>query len=475
MKGGKLIIGEKKRDEYNDLEYKHSKICADAENYVIGVLLTDSDSIPTILNIVEGSDFYFSTHRTIFNAIKYLSENEIPVDLLSVRQRLIETKDFYEIGGARTLTDLAEAIVGGTYYEHHAKRVKEFSRLRRLVNACLEIATVGMEPGAHIDDVASLAAGSIEVLLEEASSIVNLENRDIETQFDEYLDRVLSSEIVEPIKMPWDGLNRITKGGIVPGEYVVIAGRPSLGKSSLALNILWSVVCSGKKGMYISLEMGEAQIFNRLLANIADIDVSHFRSGSMLDNRSKELIKEKRSEIINKKLIINDSPRLTMSKIRNLIKNENKKSPVDILVIDYLQLCTPERRENNREREVAEMSRQVKLMAKEFNIPVLLLCQLNRELEKQKRRPIMADLRESGAIEQDADIIMFLHSDRSAQQDCDEVELVVAKGRDSGIGICNLKFDRQHQRFEGSSDLAYKAEIQAQQAKIKLENAEVLE
>lgn len=458
-----------------DNDNEHAKLCDEAEKFVLGSMLANHDTIPVILEIVNTNDLYFSNHRSVFSAIKYMHENDIPVDLISLRQRLVELGTFYELGGVNALTKLIESTVYSEYYEFHAKRIKELSRLRSVVNACSEIRQIGMQPGATIDDIASRAASSLEIIFEQASDIIGDKNRELHVQFDEYLDRLLSDKIVEPIKMPWDELNRITKGGIVPGEYVVIAGRPSLGKSSLALNILWSVVCSGKKGVYISLEMAESQIFNRILANIADIDVSKFRSSNMLDKKSKDIIKDKRSEIVDKHLVINDSPRLTMSKIRNIVKNENKKMPVDILVIDYLQLCTPERRENNREREVAEMSRQVKLMAKEFNIPVLLLCQLNRELERQKRRPIMADLRESGAIEQDADIIMFLHSDRSAQQDCDEVELVVAKGRDSGIGICNLRFDRQHQRFEGSSDLAYKAEIQAQQAKIKLENAEVLE
>ena len=244
------------------------------------------------------------------------------------------------------------------------------------------------------------------------------------------------------------------RGGILPGELAVLAARPSVGKSALALNMAYAVACSGNSGMVFSLEMSKQQLFDRLTANVGNIDLGRFREGLNAVERRKA--KEAVAEMRGKSLVIFDDTGITVPEIRRRVRIAQRyHQQVSLVVVDYLQLVTPDDRKAPREQQVAQMSRALKLMAKDLCVPVLLLAQLNRKTEEGRRTPQLSDLRESGAIEQDADIVIFLHQARQAWQADEPVQVIVAKGRSSGVGKAHLVFHRRLQRFMDSNETAY--------------------
>lgn len=259
-----------------------------------------------------------------------------------------------------------------------------------------------------------------------------------------------------PIRSPWDSVNRILRGGVKPGELVVLAARPSVGKSAFALNWAWSVACSGMRAPFLSLEMGREQLLDRLLANFGCIDLGAFREGLTPAQEQKATIAAER--IGDRPLDVLDDTGITVREARRLVRvAQRREEKIGLLVVDYLQLVTPEDSRVPREQQVATMSRGFKLLAKDLGIPVLLLAQLSRKGEDQNREPRLSDLRESGAIEQDADIVIFLHQARKRTGHHDEpVKFIVAKGRSSGVGTGHLVFKRRIQRFEESTEDEFK-------------------
>lgn len=430
----------------------------EAEQSVIGSILLKQDILPEIIDILDTEDFYFSAHREIFKACIDLFEDGNPVDLLTVRAKLKDNGKLEDVGGSLYLATLAETTVSTTRADYNATLIRDKSQIRKLINACTDIVNKSFSPSITTDEIMEDVDNHLRTLVDIYGERLNNAHPDLGKQFQKFLEGLKAGKNTKPLQSPWDEVNRVLKGGILPGEYAVLAARPSAGKSAAALNWLWSVVCSGKKTVLFSLEMTTQQIFNRLMANVANIDAGAFRLG-LKPSQIKD-IEACTDFVINTPLVICDSPRMTLNKIRKFLKKEEKEGKIDFVVIDYLQLLTADHHNQNREREVADMSRSVKLLAKEFNIPILLLAQLNRKVEENKREPIMSDLRESGSIEQDADIIMFLHAPKQEGQAADQIKLIVAKGRDSGTGVAYLTFDRPHQRLNGSTDLVYRQQIE---------------
>lgn len=277
----------------------------------------------------------------------------------------------------------------------------------------------------------------------------------LDARLDEYVEALTSARTSRPVQTPWASLTRILRGGTLPKELIVLAARPSVGKSAFALNWALSVARAGKAVVFFSLEMGREQMLDRLIANTGNIDLGAFRLGLTEEQRQKALYASESMRGLPLDII--DDAHVTIGEIRRRVRiAQRRKTPLGLVVVDYLQLLTPEDRRLSREQQVATMSRELKLLAKSLDVPVLLLAQLNRKGEEANREPIMSDLRESGAIEQDADIIIFLHQARRQTWHPDEpVKFLVAKGRSSGVGRDTLIFRRRLQRFEESSDVAF--------------------
>ena len=290
--------------------------------------------------------------------------------------------------------------------------------------------------------------------LREAGGILDGGEDGREVGFDDRLDEYecgldAPERALFPVRAPWDSVTRILRGGILPTELAVLAARPSVGKTAFALNWAWSVAASGAKAMVFSLEMGRQQLIDRLVANTGGVDLGSFRM--RLSGRQKEQAKEALRRMRGKLLDIVDDTRLTVGEIRRRIRLAQRRGgKVGLVVVDYLQLLTPDDKRIPREQQVAEMSRALKETAKELRVPMLLLAQLNRKVEENKRTPVLSDLRESGSIEQDADIVIFLHQARAAWHHDEPVQCIVAKGRSSGVGRESLIFRRRYQRFEES-------------------------
>ncbi len=288
----------------------------------------------------------------------------------------------------------------------------------------------------------------------------------LDRQLDEYETGLDSPErMARPVPTPWRTVNSILRGGILPGELAVLAARPSVGKSALALNMAYAVACSGNSGMVFSLEMSKQQLFDRLTANVGNIDLGRFREGLNAVERRKA--KEAVAEMRGKSLVIFDDTGITVPEIRRRVRIAQRyHQQVSLVAVDYLQLVTPDDRKAPREQQVAQMSRALKLMAKDLCVPVLLLAQLNRKTEEGRRTPQLSDLRESGAIEQDADIVIFLHQARQAWHPDEPVQVIIAKGRNSGVGRSNLIFRRKFQRFEDSSQAEYEQALCAEKEEV---------
>lgn len=272
----------------------------------------------------------------------------------------------------------------------------------------------------------------------------------LDLHLNEYSAFLERDQVVHPVKTPWPGINRILCGGVLPGELAILAARPAVGKTALAFNCAWSVACSGMTSLFFSLEMSRQQLIERLIANVGAIDLGLFRQG--LAPQEKDKAQSVIVGLRGRPLHIIEDTRVTVGEVRRRVRIAQRgKTPVGLVVVDYLQLVTPDDTRAPREQQVAAMSRGFKLMAKELGVPVLLLAQLSRKGEDSNRGPLLSDLRESGAIEQDADIVMFLQTARKKAGHPDEpVQAIIAKGRSSGVGTANLIFRRKIQRFEES-------------------------
>lgn len=254
------------------------------------------------------------------------------------------------------------------------------------------------------------------------------------------------------ISTPWSGLNRALAGGVSRGELIVLGARPSVGKTAFAVNWFWHTAACGGNALLFSLEMTRDELFNRIVAKLAGIDSRLLRG--RIESEIMNRLQEVRARMTGKRMHIEDSGLLTPADIRRICKARSRREgPLDLVVIDYLQLVTPNGKFGNREQEVSSISRSFKLLAKDLNVPVLLLAQLNRENEKNNREPKLSDLRESGSIEQDADTVLFLHQDRNLCERCrkrmlpEPLTALVAKGRNTGVGYTRLAYNKSTQNI----------------------------
>ncbi|MDL2315484.1 AAA family ATPase [Desulfovibrio sp. OttesenSCG-928-A18] len=312
-----------------------------------------------------------------------------------------------------------------------------------------------MEMMRNFGTDAGIAAELLYTAARKLESLDVADDTSLDAAIDAYLPLLAAEKQTRPVRAPWNSLNAILRGGVLPGELTILAARPSVGKSAFALNWAWSVACSGKEAVFFSLEMGREQLLERLVSNAEGLDLGSFRYG--LNDQEKARAQKSLAGLRGRPLYIVDDPKISVAEVRRrtrLVQRQDKN--LGLVVVDYLQLMTPDDRKAQREQQVASMTRGLKLLAKTLGVPVLLLAQLNRKGEESGRDPILSDLRESGAIEQDADIVIFLHQARKRTWHPDEpVKFIVAKGRSSGVGRDSLIFRRRYQRFEESSDAVF--------------------
>jgi len=436
---------------------------------VLGGILIDNDAINRVLEILGVEDFYRESHRKIFQAMMRLSDQREPCDLITMSDMLKKQGELEEVGGASYLLTLVDYVPTAANIAYYCKIVKEKSISRRLISVATEIATHGYDEQADINELLDMAQKSIyeisENKLRPQYVPVQAVLKEAFTILKDLHDR---KEHVTGTPTGYVDLDHMT-AGFQPGDLIIVAARPSMGKTTLALNIAEyaSADPHNKKkvpSVIFSLEMGKEQLVMRFLASLAKVDFGRMRTGHFLDSDWPRLTRAA-GILHDAKIFIDDTPAITVLELRSKARRLKSEHDIGLIIIDYLQLMRGGANPESRQQEISEISRSLKALAKELNVPVIALSQLNRELEKRAdKRPMMSDLRESGAIEQDADVIMFVYReavyceqcrkrDGSCTQNHDRnAEIIIGKQRNGAIGTVNLAFFGEHTRFENLSN-----------------------
>ena len=396
----------------------------EAEQAVLGSALTDGESVGEAAQVIRPSDFYFSANKFVYEAIMDLFNSNKAIDFVTVTEQLKVNNKLEAVGGIDYLKKLISSVPTTQHVKYYSDIIKEKSVLRTLIKGMSNISDMAYE---EQDSLARLLERSEQMIFDVSSS---RENNDLvhisdvlQTSYDTLAKNAENHGGITGLATGFDELNKRT-GGFHGGELLIIAGRPGMGKSTFAVNIAEYVsITMGKTVAIFNLEMPKEQIVNRILCSQALVDNGHIRTGTM-DTDDWEKICDVADLIAKAPIYIDDTPSITVSQIRAKCRRLKQMKGLDLVVIDYLQLMQGSGRSDNRQQEISEISRSLKVLAKELNIPVVALSQLKRESESQKgKRPILSDLRESGAIEQDADMVMFLFRNYYYSKDPAEKEL----------------------------------------------------
>jgi len=430
----------------------------EAEQSVLGGLLLDNAAWDRIADLVGTDDFYRNDHRLVFAAISRLIDGSKPADAVTVFESLRSTNKADEAGGLSYLNALAQNTPSAANIRRYAEIVRERAVLRRLVTAGDEIATSALNPaGRDTKQILDEAESKVFRIAEEGArgrqgfiEIQPLLTKVVE-RIQELFERANPSDVTGA-PTGFADLDSKTSG-LQPGDLIIVAGRPSMGKTSLALNMGEHVaIDQGMPVAVFSMEMGASQLALRMLSSVGRLDQQRLRTGRLLDEDWPRLTTaiQKMHEA---PLYIDETPALTAIDLRARARRLSRTcGKLGLIIVDYLQLMSASGQGENRATEISEISRGLKALAKELSVPVVALSQLNRTVEQRTdKRPVMSDLRESGAIEQDADVILFIYRDEVYNPDTNDknvAEIIIGKQRNGPIGRVNLRFDGQFTRFE---------------------------
>ncbi len=436
----------------------------EAEVSILGSILFDNNVLPKVMEHIKRDDFYSEQNALIFEAMSELFSHGKPVDLVTVSESLDKKGLLDRVGGALYLSQIADSAPPGINVEQYIKIVREKAVLRRLIRSCSEIIVKSCEQRGEVDEILDEAERSIfEIAQERVTPSFYHIKEILKTSFQTLSTLYEKKERITGIPSGFSDLDRLT-AGFQNSDLVIIAGRPSMGKTSFCLNIAEYVAC--KKNIPVgifSLEMSKEQICLRLLCSMARVDSSKARSG-FLSPSEWERLTDAASSLSESPIYVDDTPAISVMEMRAKARRLRSENSIGILFVDYLQLMKGMGFSERREQEISEISRSLKALAKELNIPVIALSQLNRKVEdRHDKRPQLADLRESGAIEQDADLIMFIYRDevynRSENNPNKGVaEIIVGKHRNGPTGVVKLAFLDKFTRFENLSHVEYEVD-----------------
>ncbi|MFL6157675.1 MAG: replicative DNA helicase [Marmoricola sp.] len=423
----------------------------DAEQSVLGSMLISKDAIADVNELIKGHDFYKPAHETIYDAITDLYSKGEPADPVTVSAELNRRGELVKVGGAPYIHTLSASVPIAANAGYYAEIVREKAILRRLVDAGTKIAQLGYAGEGQVDDTVDRAQAEIYAITENRATEDYAPLSDLmEATLDEI--EAISNRDGGMIGVPtgFADLDELTNG-LQSGQMVIIAARPAMGKSTLGLDLCRAAsIHNNMASVIFSLEMTKSEITMRLLSAEARIPLNHIRNGPMSDEDWAKLA-PKMSEVSSAPMFIDDSPNLTMMEIRAKARRLKQRHDLKLIVIDYLQLMSSGKKVESRQLEVSEFSRQIKLLAKELEIPIIALSQLNRGPEQRAdKRPMMSDLRESGSIEQDADIVMLLHRDDAYEKESTrpgEADIIVAKHRNGPTRDVTVLFQGHYSRF----------------------------
>lgn len=425
---------------------------SEAEQSVIGAVFLEPQALITASEIVIADDFYHIAHQKIFQTMLNLSDQGKAIDLVTVTEELSAKKELEDIGGLSYITELASAVPTAANIAHYAKIVEEKAILRRLIRVASKIADDGY---TREDEVEVLLAEAEKKMLE----VSNRKNagdfkhvKDVLVQTFDNIEQLQSRDgDVTGIPTGFRDLDKMT-AGFQRNDLIIVAARPSVGKTAFALNVAQSVAVKARENVAIfSLEMGADQLVMRMLCAEGNIDAQRLRTGA-LETEDWSKLTMAMGSLSNSGIYIDDSPGVRMTDIRAKCRRLAKESGLGMILIDYLQLILGSGKPGeNRQQEVSEISRSLKGLARELKVPVIALSQLSRGVEqRQDKRPMMSDLRESGSIEQDADIVAFLYRDDYYDKESeskDIIEIIIAKQRNGPTGTVSLAFRKEYNKF----------------------------
>jgi replicative DNA helicase len=425
---------------------------AEAERTVLGAVLVDNSAFNSAAEVLSRDDFYRDGHRRIFEAMAALAERSIPIDTVTLKDELARTSSLEAVGGAAYLASLVEGLPRITNVEEWGRIIREKSVLRRLIHASTRIAQECYEAEREPSEILDSAEKSIFEIAERRLNQGFVGIREIVKESFRTIDQLSQSkDLVTGLPTGFVDLDDKTSG-LQKGDLIIVAARPAMGKTSLCLNIAQNA--SHRTGETIgifSLEMSKEQLVLRLLCSDARVDAHRLRTGNLQEKDWARLAKAY-AELSSSNLYIDDSAMLTPLEIRAKCRRLKAEHGLGLIIVDYLQLVSGGGRVENRQQEIASISRSLKGLAKELDVPVMALSQLSRAPEaRTDRRPQLSDLRESGAIEQDADIVMFIYREEE-HKPTDEnrgiAEVIIGKQRNGPTGSIKLAFLKEYTRFE---------------------------
>ena len=430
----------------------------DAEQAVLGGILLTPEALDEVAGMLRPEDFYLPAHRLIYTACITLAEKNAPIDPVAVKDYLKDHALLEESGGALYLATLAQSIIASARVDYYAAIVRDKSQLRALISTCSSIISRSFEPGLETRSMLDESEQSILNVAERRSDRTYISSADL---VEKYIEKIHlhanRKDVLTGVTTGYRNLNRMT-GGFQPTDLIILAARPSMGKTALALNLALraAVGDSTREGIPVaifSLEMSMDQLMGRMLCAWGRVNLSHLRLNQLSDDDWLNL--QVAAEALSKaKLYVDDTPALSVMDLRARARRLKREKQIGLVVVDYLQLMRASRRVDSRELEISEISRGLKALAKELNIPVIALAQLNRKVEdRTDKRPLLSDLRESGAIEQDADVIMFIYRaaaymKHDERPPTDVAEIIIGKHRNGQVGTVELVYVPSYTQFE---------------------------
>jgi replicative DNA helicase len=434
----------------------------DAERSILGAVLLDNFALNAAIEKVRSDDFFLPQHRHIFDRMVQLGEKQQAIDIVTLMEDLNRRGELEAAGGVAYISQLADGLPRVTNVEHYARIVKEKAVLRGLIHSAAAIQEQALAAGEDADVILDRAESVILGLAEDRIKAGLIGVKELVRDNFERLNKILTDgRRVTGLSTGYANLDNETSG-LQPSEMIILAARPSMGKTALAINIANNVAVRHREPVAIfSLEMSKESLLVRMLASEARIDAHKFRTGHMG--------KEDWGKIVNTlnglseaPLWVDDTASITVMEIGAKARRLKRDRGLSLIIVDYLQLCVPTStgRQSNRQEEVSGMSRALKALAKELKVPVVVLSQLTRAPEREERKPQLSDLRESGAIEQDADMVMFINRPNFYKTDLPEedrakAELIIAKQRNGPTGTLNFVFLARHTRFEEAAPDAW--------------------
>lgn len=427
----------------------------EAEASLLGAVLVDSDAIVRVADALDPSDFYEERHRRIYEAVTKLYEKHRPIDALTLSNQLKEDGFLEVVGGATYITELANYVPTAAHAEHYADIIRQKSMRRRLIKAAQDTVDLGFDETKSIQEVIETAETDLFNVSQQhvKQDIESIEN--ILADSFERLDELHKNKgKVRGVPTGFRDMDNILAGW-QKSDLVILAARPAMGKTAVALNFAHNVAVKAEQPVLLfSLEMSKEQLVDRLLSMESGVDAWNIRTGNLNDSDF-EKIGDAMGTLSEAPIYIDDTPGITVSEMRTKARREQHQRQLGLIIVDYLQLMSGSSKfggDGNRVQEISEISRGLKLIARELNVPVIALSQLSRSVESRSPQiPQLADLRESGSIEQDADIVMFLYREdyyNSETQRQNITDVIVSKHRNGPTGKIELYFDRAKQRFK---------------------------